>query len=95
MAYAKHLIARDDCAEQNRGIDMVLETHLRKGMSVEEVRRLLAPAIVTEANFSTSPLPYFKVFAKRDLNLTALLGFDENDRLLSIDVVRALPRPRK
>ncbi len=84
LAYAKHLLASDDPDKQWQGVDMVLRTHLRKGMPLEEVRRLLAPARVTET-ISRWRLPVrgFTVSLK-GYSSDGELCFDENDRLLSV-----------
>ncbi len=48
LAYAKHLMRSDDPKKQGRGVQMVAETHLRKGMTRDEIQRLLSPARVED-----------------------------------------------
>ncbi len=84
LAYAKHLIASEDAQKQRRGLMMVVKTHLRESMSLEEVRLLLEPAKVAEIIFVV-PAPLagrsFSVSVEGS-DVTVYLGFDENDRLL-------------
>ena len=84
LAYAKHLMRSEVPEEQNRGLEMVLDTHLRVGMTLEEVRRLFQPARVTEGGFGlTRERPPFRGFRVRleGAYFTPGLGFDEDDRL--------------
>ncbi len=85
LAYAKHLMRSDDRMTQWQGVDMVLQTHLREGMSLEEVRRLLAPARVSKTiSFippQIPPLRPFKVSVKANPWTLAVLSFDADDRL--------------
>ncbi len=84
LAYAKHLMRSEDPAKQGRGVWMVVETHLRKGMPLEEVRRLLTPATVTEIFylFRRDRRFYEVAVAKAPSDEFFLLIFDENDRLI-------------
>jgi len=43
LAYCKRLMRSDDPRERARGLEMVLEHHIEKGITVEEVRRRIAP----------------------------------------------------
>ena len=43
LAYAKHLVRSEDYESRVEGVEMIVNTHLRKGMKLEEVCRLLHP----------------------------------------------------
>jgi hypothetical protein len=43
QGYCKRLMRKDDPRERVRGLEKVLEHHIRKGMTVEEVRERIAP----------------------------------------------------
>ncbi len=96
LAYAKHLISSDDTMKQYRGVQIVLETHLRKGMTLEEVRAILAPARVSESELSfldqSPPIRQFVVDTEGDpSNYTAELVFDEDGRLRLFCLAPAAP----
>jgi hypothetical protein len=109
LAYAKRLMRSGNPMQQSRGIDMVLMTHLRVGMSLEEVRAILAPARVREHDvLSADQSPPLRNFwlsvddsvSVYDLDLVSTLGFDENDRLKRIviifeDSIEDIPLPGK
>ena len=85
LAYAKHLMSSDDPDKQFKGGRMVLRTHLRDGMPLEEVRGLLAPFRVTRRpfNYESPRLRTFVLSAgegsQKDVGV---LFFDQNDRLV-------------
>ncbi len=87
LAYCKHLISSDDLTKQRRGVAMVLRTHLREGMPLEEVRSMLAPARLTEKIRGRGPRAdgrrAFDVrTGRRSLNYICPLTFDKDDRLV-------------
>ena len=96
LAYCKYLIASDDGDKQTRGAWMVIETHLHEGMTLEEVRALIAPARVTETDIGWSPAEktrYFEVTTAKDPRTElCLLAFDQDDRLLR-GVITSLKPP--
>ncbi len=84
LAYCKHLIRSSDPKKQTRGIEMVFATHLRKGMKLEEVRAIVAPASVTEVDFlfigRPPPLRPFRVEVESDSwHFNAVVSFDKKD----------------
>ncbi len=93
LAYAKHLMDSSDPKKHYRGVKMVLQTHLRGGTSLEEVRRLLGPAMLAETDYGMGPflawdippLRVYRVFVKRDpLVVDIELGFDDGGKLRAI-----------
>jgi len=84
LAYAKHLMSSDGQPKHSRGVQMVLDTHLRDGMTLEEVRRLFAPAKVAQDRFLTGTQA--RLF-RRGFNVKVqgcrftALEFDEDDKL--------------
>ena len=85
LAYAKHLIASDDLTKQKRGVTMVLRTHLRDGMSLEEVRRLLAPAKASHVSGSPQGYPFTVAITEEGKRKhITLLSFDKDGRLRRI-----------
>ncbi len=85
LAYAKHLMGSDDPDRQERGIKMVTYTHIPLGMSLEEVRALLAPIRPTELDGPTGSPRRFTVPVKDDQGrFIVYLVFDEVDRLSTI-----------
>ncbi len=71
--------------KQLKGVDMAADTRLREGMSLEEGRRLLAPARVARTLRGRGPTAntrYFQVTSGKNPRAEAfLLLFDEDDRL--------------
>lgn len=43
LAYAKHLMRKDDVLSQYEGIQMLLDTQMQTGMTLEEIRGLFHP----------------------------------------------------
>jgi len=43
LAYCKHLLRSSDPKARNRGFEKIMRTHLKGGMDIEEVQRLVAP----------------------------------------------------
>jgi len=43
LVYCRHLMASKDDEAQSKAIDLILQYHLRKGMTVEQVRAVLRP----------------------------------------------------
>ena len=100
LAYAKHLMSSEDREKQRDGVEMVLRTHLRKGMSLEEVRRLLAPArVIFWPHLSTIECRFAGVYVTTGeggkYQPAAGLTFDENDRLSYIKFIPDAPRDGK
>ncbi len=89
LAYAKHHMSSDDPDKQYRGLRMVVETHLRKGMSLEEVRAILVPAELIPIDHETGSRPRTRRFyldmEVDPSNFIVNLIFDRDDRLLRID----------
>ncbi len=50
LAYCRHLTSSEDPEDRFRGLQLVAEYQLRKGMSAEEVRRLVAPLEMKESS---------------------------------------------
>ncbi len=44
LAYCRHLMKSEGCEARSTGVRRLLRVHLRKGMQLEEARRLLRPA---------------------------------------------------
>jgi len=94
LAYAKHLMSSTDPDKQAKGIRMVLETHICKGMTLGEVRRLLAPTEITRAGHYLPGLqsPMLRYFGMHVVGRYALLlGFDDDYKLRRIHFIPDLP----
>ena len=97
LAYAKHLMRSDDPEAQERGVWMVIDTHLRDGMTLEEVRRVFAPAKVSKVLSVPADLrergdPFTVATGESGENFHKLLLFNENDRLVYPTEIQR-PRP--
>lgn len=80
LAYCRHLLGSRDPATRQRGIDMVLQTHVRPGMTWEEILRLFGPRGLSCGEFSGEPK--CRVIADFAGNKHFwLLGFAEDGRL--------------
>ncbi len=87
LAYCKQLMSSKDFTRRTEGLKMALAGHIRKGMPVEEVRAILAPAGFTETDWvggSGTPTLRRQTVYVEGLGFAALLGFDEDDRLHSV-----------
>ncbi len=86
LAYAKHLMSSSDASDQRRGTYMVIDTHVRNGMTLQEVRELLRPAELVKAH--TEDQPYLRgwsvvvVGEGYKINPLCTLYFDEQGRLI-------------
>ncbi len=52
LAYARHLLRSEDPGEQGRGLTMIERSHLKQGMTEEEVARLVHPVKMKEERHS-------------------------------------------
>jgi hypothetical protein len=61
LAYCKHLMKSTDPADQLKGTELVLQMHLSRGMTVEEVRKTLRPTKfeMTTVIYGKADLPGF------------------------------------
>ena len=84
LAYCRHLLRSSDHNDRRRSVDMVVDTHLRQGMSLEKVRAVLEPAQLVNLNPRDTSVPRsFQVFAgPTGQDQVRTLLFDKNDRLL-------------
>jgi len=79
LAYCKHLIGSNDLEKRHRGIYMVLRTHVRPGMTCEQVNNLLSPINIETLHPTKYDLDtgggYYYLFALR-LRESAFGGVD-------------------
>ncbi len=87
LAYAKHLMQSEVPAERYKGAQMIFETHLRKGMRVEEVRRLFPPESLKRNDPNRGEYHLFIVLVEKPFPVAGIdmdLFFDDEGRLRDV-----------
>lgn len=86
LAYCRRLIRSSDASDQRKGAYMVIDTHVRNGMPLQEVRELLRPAELVKAHTEdrTYPRGWSVVVVGEGYKINPLctLYFDEQGRLI-------------
>ena len=81
LAYCKHLISSSDPEKQYRGMELIEKRHLRKGMTVDEVRKVMAP-LQLRKNAADGDLQSYTV------EVIFQFDFDEHGRLTDWELAR-------
>ena len=81
LIYAKHLMRKDDIQSREKGLQMVLKTHLQTGMTREEVSRLLYPVKLQSLNSRSRDYYVQDADAAQKIRFFYIFDFDNEDRL--------------
>ena len=84
LAYCKHLISSSDPEKQYRGMELIEKHHLRKGMTLEEVRKIMAPLQLRKGEADGD----LQIYTAANSATEIMFDFDERGHLTDWELPR-------